>query len=408
MSRIPRTLLLTDVPPCDGFSGGLALAGFCRFMPPGSLAVYSVATPGIDARLAPEFAGVPFATRPKPPERVRRVLPGRAGSAIAMAVSLWRLGVGIAPIVSDIARFGRENGSESLWCILQGQTMIRLARPVAQRLRVPLLTWAWDPPGWWMRENGVDRVTARYAVREFGAALRASTAFGAASWAMAERYSAEYGVRGVPVVPGLDERLAVAPAGPSARGTRLIVGMSGQFYAMEEWETLMNVLDRAGWTLAGRPVTVRVLGRQAPLSASGARSIEYLGWRTQRETIAALSEADILYCPYWFSPAFREEAALSFPSKLTTYLAAGRPVLFHGPPDASPARFLERYDAGALCTSPGPDPLAGTLLRLASDASFAERLAVNGARAFAEQLTLARSRERFAGFLGVDPGDLVE
>ncbi|HEY5997221.1 MAG TPA: glycosyltransferase, partial [Candidatus Deferrimicrobiaceae bacterium] len=297
-------------------------------------------------------------------------------------------------------------GAESLWCILEGQTMIRLARPVSKALRLPLRSWAWDAPGWWLRENGVDRITTAFAVREFGAVLRESASFGAASWAMAERYSKLYGVRAVPVIPGLDGRLARTASGAFHDEGRLVIGMAGQLYASQEWEALMRALDAAGWKLSGRDVTVRLMGARASLSAPGYRRIEYLGWGSQAETVAAMAGADILYCPYWFAPEYEEEARVGFPSKLTTYLAAGRPVLFHGPAYASPARFLEENGAALHCDSNEPRTVLSALERLAGDAGLREGLAERGGRAFADHLTLGKTRERFAGFLGVSPDDL--
>lgn len=406
MSRVPKTLLLTDVPPCDRFPAGLALSQFCRIMPPGSLAVYSVVNPDIDARLSPEFDSLPSATRRKPPERIRRVLPGFPGGVVAAVQSAWRLGPAASAIVSDVVRFGREVGAEGLWCILEGQTMIRLARPVSKALRLPLRSWAWDAPGWWLRDNGVDRLTTALAVREFGEALRGSVSFGAASRAMADLYSQRYGVHAVPVIPGLDGRLARPASGAFRSDGRLVIGMAGQLYASQEWDALMRALDAAGWILSGREVTVRLMGARASLSAPGYRRIEYLGWGSQAGTVAAMAEADILYCPYWLSPEYEEEARVGFPSKLTTYLAAGRPVLFHGPAYASPARFLEENGAALRCDSNDPRAVLSALERLAGDAALRGEIAERGGRAFADHLTLGKSRERFAEFLGVSPDDL--
>ena len=61
-----------------------------------------------------------------------------------------------------------------------------------------------------------------------------------------------------------------------------------------------------------------------------------------------LRTADLLYCPYWFDPGFERPCRLSFPSKLSTYLKTGVPVLFHGPEYASPRIFLEQNDAAYI------------------------------------------------------------
>ena len=118
--------------------------------------------------------------------------------------------------------------------------------------------------------------------------------------------------------------------------------------------------------------------------------------------MALLAQCDILYCPYWFSAEFQEEARLSFPSKLTTYLAAGRPVLFHGPAYSSPAVFLERERAGICCTSSEPSAVVGALTTIATNGELRATLTKNGRLAWQERLSVRAQRAEFARFLGVE------
>jgi glycosyltransferase involved in cell wall biosynthesis len=127
--------------------------------------------------------------------------------------------------------------------------------------------------------------------------------------------------------------------------------------------------------------------------------VEFLGWHSQEETIQLLSEADVLYCPYWFDSAFEEESRLSFPSKLTTYLAAGRPVLFHGPAYASPAVFLKERGAGECCFSLDTDSIIASLTKLANDEAFYKETTFNGTNAFMECLTMLVLQKNFLEFL---------
>ena len=120
-----------------------------------------------------------------------------------------------------------------------------------------------------------------------------------------------------------------------------------------------------------------------------------------------LSEADLLYCPYWFDPVFETEARLSFASKLTTYFAAGRPVLFHGPDYAAPAAFLKENDAGFICNSNNQPRIIDALNTLAADEELCFRLASNARLAFDKHLTLDTLRSKFAEFLGVDENFLL-
>lgn len=394
-----KVMLLTDIPPCCNLTAGLALDQLCRMRPAGSISCFTVMNPHLEARLSPDLEGVSVEYHGKPPETPYRPFPGRWGGLVAFGAECYRSMVPARRIAKEAVRFGRKESVDAVWCVLQGQTMIRLAIPVATGLEVPLLSWVWDPPGWWMREYGVDSLTAGLVLRRFDEVLRRSSAIGAASWAMAEEYSQRYGVRAVAVVPGLDSGWAVSPASGMNPGNDLVIGVAGQLYASDEWNALLRALGTVGWRVAGRDVRIRLLGRQANLSSAGEARVEFLGWAPQREAIRILSASDILYCPYWFSPRFEAESRLCFPSKVTTYLAAGRPILFHGPAYASPSRFLEEHEAAMFCRSLEEEEILGAIARLATDPAVYGRLASNGHRAFFECLTLEKTRENFSDFL---------
>ena len=400
-----RVLFLTDIPPSKGYTGGLFMHQLCRLLPEGSVACFAVVNRGLkDARLSPDLGHVPIRYHEKPREYALPLSPAPLRNLSTLALDGYNSSVQVRRIAREAIEFGREFGADAAWCLLEGQTMIRLARPVSEGLGVPLLTQVMDPPGWWMREYRLDRISTSRVLDEFGRVMRGSAGCAAGSWAMADEYGREYGTRAVPVLPSLDSTLALPPAERANEGGELVIGMAGQTYAAEEWNALLGALNGVGWRISGRDVRIRLLGRNARMRADAKMRVEFLGWHTQEEAIGVLSEADVLYCPYWFDPAFETESRLSFPGKLTTYLAAGRPVLFHGPEYASPGRFLQENDAAVFCRSLEPSKIIEALTTLASDAETYSRVARNGRAAFDEHLTFTSQRRSFAEFLGVEEG----
>jgi hypothetical protein len=131
-------------------------------------------------------------------------------------------------------------------------------------------------------------------------------------------------------------------------------------------------------------------------------NIEYLGWRSQKETIEIFENSDLLYCPYWFDPNFEMESKLSFPSKLSSYLASGRPVLFHGPDYSSPGRFLKENQAAALCFSLDANLLKVTIEKFILDDEYYEAICVNGRKAFDNFLSMDCMEKNFREFLQVE------
>ena len=81
------------------------------------------------------------------------------------------------------------------------------------------------------------------------------------------------------------------------------------------------------------------------------------------------------------------------PSKLQAALAAGRPVLFAGSPEASPARWIAELGLGLVVTPEPPsiEAAAGELLRLADDPSAREALNLRCHAAYAERFARERT-----------------
>lgn len=395
-----KLLLLSDIPPCTNYTGGLVVAQQCRFLPPERLCAFVVLNPLLTAHPAPDLAGLETLTVEKPSEAGTYhygSLPiGTAGAALVAAHMRRTRG---AEILRMAERFAREQGVDAIWAILEGQVVTGLAAPLAQRLGVPLYTQVWDPLSWWLDAHKVDPLSRFIAHRSFDAAMSKSRACAAASWNMAEEYLARYGVRSVPVIAGHDMALAQAPA-PRLHGDDLVIGFAGQLYANDAWESLIAALHRAGWRIGGRNIRLTVIGQHYPPDDLPADRLDYPGWLPQADTIRMLAErCDVLYCPYSFENPREDVARLSFPSKLTSYFAAGRPVLVHAPDFSSPARYAREHEAGYVCGSLDPDRVIATLQTIAADGALFERLARNGQAALRRDFTLERMRQSFLDVL---------
>jgi glycosyltransferase involved in cell wall biosynthesis len=411
-----KVLLLSDIPPCSNYPAGLVLDQLCRFLPQGSLACFCVLSrhnnpdvPGDLSHIQIEYARRPRDSYSFP--HVVRPLNGLSDLANRWShLALYGLStIELKGIEDRVVEFGRHFGADRLWCVLEGQAVIRLARPVANRLDIPLFAQVFDPPGWELRISSSHRISESMLLRRFASAVRASTRCAVASEAMADQYLGAYAAKTVALLPSLETRMAVAPSQEDVAGRDIVIAVAGQVYATEEWDALLSALDSTQWKLSGRGVRVRILGRWSPpFGVNKPLFIEYLGWRKREDAIRLLSEADILYCPYWLDPQYEREARLSFPSKLTTYLAAGRPILFHGPSYASPAIFLKEHDAAIICSSNESSAIIAALTRLTTDTRLRVKLASNGRTAFFEHLTLSTLRKAFAAFMTIEEGDLVD
>ena len=279
--------------------------------------------------------------------------------------------------------------------------MVRMAAAVADGIGVPLRVQVWDPLGWWLTAHNVDRLNRNWDLALFDKAMRQAVTCATASWAMASRYEQTYGTPCIPVIASHDAALVQFPPPELHKSDELIIGMAGQFYADSEWLALLKALDHAGWQVAGRNVILKVFGNHPPPGSTPAGHLNFQGWKPQEEVIASLARScDLLYCPYPFAAAMKEVAELSFPSKIPSYLAAARPIVFHGPSYASPAVYLAEKEAAFVCRGADPAAVYDGLVSLVEDRMLYARLAAAARAAFLSDFTLERMSANVRQFLG--------
>jgi glycosyltransferase involved in cell wall biosynthesis len=224
---------------------------------------------------------------------------------------------------------------------------------------------------------------------------------------MARNYLARFGVRAIPVISSYPRTMACPPGvAPDQERRSITIGMAGQFYAAAEWLQLLATLEAVNWTVYGSRVNIVCMGPARP-PAIAADHVTFLGWKPQSEAVKLLAGFDLLYCPYPFDPAMEEVARLSFPSKLVLYLAAGRPVIFHGPAYSSVAQYITGKGCGVLTTSLSAANIVAEIERLMGDRRLYAEQASNANKAFVEDFTLDSMARAFHDFIGADAPDVV-
>ncbi|MCL5407123.1 MAG: glycosyl transferase [Patescibacteria group bacterium] len=408
MKKFPKKiLLLSPVPPCSNYSGGLVLEHLARFLPKGSLVCFAVMNNLLKPDIPDTLKWIPVEYYNKPNEGWP-AFGFRIGTTISLLGETYTRTIVLPKIIKKITTFAKKHQVDYLWSILDGQTTINLAVPVAKKLNVPMITEIWDPPEWYLKINNLDGISRSIVMRNFATALRLSQKLGAASRPMAKKYHEDYGVEAISFLPSLQKYLGFKPTKKPHPGKELIIAVAGQLYSQDEWNGLLGALHFLGWKIAGRKVKIRVLGNWFGIyQVYKDVNIEYLGWRSQEETVKIMNDSDILYCPYIFDRNYKKISELSFPSKLATYLAAGRPVFFHGPEYASPAHFLKEYQAGMLCHSLDKKKIGQMLTELAKNQKLYATFSANGHEAFRKYLTMDILHQKFAEFLAIEEKELL-
>ncbi len=406
---VPRILLLTPMPPGDASTGRLYLRELCRLLPKGSLCCFSTCTPA-----RPPFtvdpAWIPVGYGRNPRTSGYSFLGYHFNRLSCFPVVQYARHISMPALVAQAVHFGRQHQVDLVWAVLEDHALIYMAPRVATKLGKPLVTTVWDPPeGDWSVRAGYDPMSRRVLQSDFEDAQRASVRCGVASEPMQAEYRDKYGCESVVLIHGIDPGLRRSASKAMNGDGRFVLGFAGNMYmtALPVWEALFTALSSVDWCIEGRQISLRLLAYRAYLECRSRANIEFLGWRPMAEAIGLISQTDVAYAPLWFDERHRPDVQLCFPGKIPTYLASGRPILYHGPEDSSVTRFLRRFPVGVGCNSLDAADIVDSLRRFIVDPEFYARAVDAGQEALDKELGLHVFRERFARLIGVDDGELL-
>lgn len=267
----------------------------------------------------------------------------------AQTVTRWLVRKRLAPKVLD---FVRRSEPSRILTFLSSPTAIFLGAALRRCSEVSVIPVVWDPPGRWVAEYDLDPLSERRLRKDFGELIRSSGKCGVGSNEMKEEYEREFGVRAEMLYEGAVAHESLGREMPSRdRLGRVRIAFAGSGYAQGVFKSFLRALDGAGWKVNGRPLEMEVFGNALTSDDIGGRPIVAHEWRPVPETANALAHMDLGYLPYWLEDSMRESARLCFPAKLASYVSAGLPIFFHGPPEASVASFLRRHRVGVICSS---------------------------------------------------------
>ena len=382
---VPRILLYCGSAPGQSGVGGIVLRDFCDALPTGTLRCFVVPPAASCGELKDCPEVIDFVVRRY--DTAYRPVRGILGELIAVAARKVKRPRHLRTIVNRAVECGRSHRAELVWAVFHCPTVIQTAGLVASRLGVPLVVWVEDAPELQSHQLRHDRWFARSVMRDFHATIESSVRCAAIGETMKEAYDQAYRKDCIILRHGLKPSAVQIPqAGPSHDG-KLVIGFAGSITAGDEFGQLLRALDDSAWRLDGRDVVLRLVGCRVLLDASAPQRIEYFGrQRTVSDTVKVLADCDILYLPQPFAEQLRPLAHLSFPAKLATYLASGRPVVLHAPEYGSLVPFFERYPFGTWCSSLEGDDILSAFRDLACNADRYRSAVQAGQAARGEEL----------------------
>jgi hypothetical protein len=390
-----KILLVSDIPPCDNFTAGIVLKHLSNFLINDGydLSCFIAATPSLNFDIPKNILEkINYLRVEKPNESWGGRRFGLVYSFIMNNYcSLFKL----PNIARKCAKFAIDNKIDKIWFVVQGQTTISLVRKVSSITKLPFCVEVWDPPEWWLHDSKFDPITSRLVLVEFGKALKEASKCITTSKEMAKEYNKKYRANCVAMMPGLDVDKNLKKRISSK--DEFIIAITGQIYAIEEFNSFVRALSIKKWKYHNKKIILRLYGKYFNnIEFDDSANVEIKGWVPQEQLIREISNVDLLYCPYFFSENKSYISRLSFPSKLTTYLKTGVPVLFHGPTYSSPYIFLNKYKASYFCNTLDPKNISKCTDKIIGDSiSNRNKILFNAKTAFDENLTFEVMKRNF-------------
>ena len=263
---------------------------------------------------------------------------GSAGRTPKLGRSLWLDNTLMArDLAEEVLEIARKRCVQAIWIVMHGAAVAIAAR-VSRRTTIPLHLTVHDDPAF-----AIALASRRYLAlvpaieRDFSRALHAAASVDVISQGMANRYLRRYSVSSVIVHRGMDRVVEPSPSYDKER-LGLRIGILGNTYGFRQLLVLGEAVAQAAQKLgtSGRLLVVGA-GHGARLRREfcGRLEVEFTGHVEEQEAVKRLQECFLLYVNYPFSIIHASRRQSSFPTKLSTYAQAARPILIHSPADSS-------------------------------------------------------------------------
>jgi len=332
-------LLLTDCPPDAGGGGAVILRSL----------------------LGPkERAGVIWLTLSPPNHPMENVVVLQSGSAGRGPRSVGRdTTIHAGKLSREVLKIAHERNAAAIWVVMHNAA-VPIAAKLVRAGRIPMHLTVHDDPAF---ANAL-RSKRYFALvpwieSRFAYAMKRARSTDVICDAMDDRYRKRYGVRSVVVHRALDAPVASGPSYDAERhGLR--IGVLGSTYSYEPLPLLARAVELAANRL-NLPARLRIMGKsygeRLRDEFAGRVEVDVTGHVSEADAIPMLAECFALDLNYPFG---RRDAVLrqtSFPTKLSTYIQAGRPLLLHVPPDSSVMPLVD--ETGYAVPWADLDPQAG-------------------------------------------------
>ncbi len=368
MAQIPKTLLLSGIAPGSNGVGEVLLRDMLASLPENSVSFCGLVSKDYFARA--DFNRLSHATFFEPPQEfLTRTSIGWKGTLSAVLTRLRVYEPAVKRLAKNVLRYIEEHRPRQIWAVMNSTVVVDVVAELCNQFSSSLLVHVWDDRKHIFAQRQLDRLSTRRTERRFQKALSHAAKLAVIGPEMAEEYAHFTDAPAVIIRHGISDD--VVPRGHPSHSEEFRIGISGSMYCYSAWKAFLGALDALDWKLHGKKVVLYIAASDIHLYSFKAAECRFMGWRSSREVLEMLENCDLLYLPQPFEPDSQPLARLSFPTKLSSYVATGRPILIHSPSYGSLTPFSKTNQVGFLSNTTRVGELAKQLLE---ECSIPEKL----------------------------------
>jgi glycosyltransferase involved in cell wall biosynthesis len=274
----------------------------------------------------------------------------------------------------------------------------------SRAVRIPFIAYYFD----WYGYQWPTRPARALALWFESMMIENSSAVVVPNEALRDALEKRYGVRAVVIYNPCDERaLAVPPVleWPIGQDEVRIVYTGAVYHA--HYDAFRNLATALRDPLLSR-ARLHIYSSQPPavLDSQGIEGpVAFHPHLVLDDMLAVQRRADILFLPLAFESTIDEVVRTSAPGKLGEYLASGRPILVHAPPDSFVSQYFRMHRCGVVVDTNSPGDLADGIRWIMEDQEMRRSIVRNAVERARQDFSPRKAREMFEQVLqGADQG----
>jgi hypothetical protein len=270
---------------------------------------------------------------------------------------------------------------EKIWIVITSPHLIFLIRRLLSNLNnIKIYSTVWDSPEEFSLTLNMPKIFREKMLRSFSDIMGKSVNLGVASENMKNEYEKRFDKKCF-VLQGNVISCNIHIQNNSYSGP-FVIGYAGSFYTPEVWDALFETFNLINWKINDREVIIRIISNSIYFNPRSKCRIDYWGNRPVSDVIDILSHSFVNFVPYRFSETSKYGSTVSFPSKISTYLAAKRPIFTIAPAYSTPFEFVNSKEVGIACDSLNPQDILKSINRFFFDGLIYKKMINNCERVY--------------------------